>query len=445
MDSVQLQVIIPKYIPTPKPIIDSQLVVCKGQTTLLHPSGGTLFNFYDTIPGIRPALAVKSPTLVTPKIYTTKTYYITDADSLIESVPQRVMITIDSVASSFAYTLSTLIPRTAIITSTSPGNSWVWNLADGNTVSGNNLTHTYSTSGLFPVTLILTDSIGCKDTLTQSVNIPPYTPAPKPIIDSLIIVCKGQNYVLQPTGGTLFNFYDTIPGTASALLSKVPTFTTSGITSSVTYYITDADSLFEGPWSKVVVSYSHVTASFGYAISQAAPLTVDFSSTTPGAAFRWELGNGNTASGSNLTYTYDSTGTYVVRLNSTDNYGCSDSIQHPVIVPLTTDINDSFIGENIKILPNPASDFIMIQTKGFTAYKVDARLVNSIGQIVYVAKIQLTDQSPISISVSSFASGVYTLILQNGASTIVRKISIFQFSITIHLNENDQSHCTNYR
>ena len=50
-----------------------------------------------------------------------------------------------------------------------PVTTWQWTFGDGNTASVQNPTHTYTTSGTFPVKLVITDGNGCKDSITIDV------------------------------------------------------------------------------------------------------------------------------------------------------------------------------------------------------------------------------------------------------------------------------------
>ena len=49
--------------------------------------------------------------------------------------------------------------------------SYSWNFGDGNTGSGNNVSHTYSSNGIYNVQLIITGVTGCKDTFNMPVPV----------------------------------------------------------------------------------------------------------------------------------------------------------------------------------------------------------------------------------------------------------------------------------
>jgi gliding motility-associated-like protein len=48
--------------------------------------------------------------------------------------------------------------------------SWFWDFGDGNTSNSSNPNHTFNTAGLYPVKLIVTDFLGCIDSVTKTVE-----------------------------------------------------------------------------------------------------------------------------------------------------------------------------------------------------------------------------------------------------------------------------------
>jgi gliding motility-associated-like protein len=55
-------------------------------------------------------------------------------------------------------------------TNTSPITSWQWYFGDGGTANTQNTNHSFTTSGTFPVKLVVTDINGCKDSITKNVT-----------------------------------------------------------------------------------------------------------------------------------------------------------------------------------------------------------------------------------------------------------------------------------
>jgi gliding motility-associated-like protein len=85
----------------------------------------------------------------------------------------------------------------------SPVNYWLWNFGSGSLASGAMATHTYPVAGTYPVTLIVANSRGCKDTLNTSVTVNPL-----PVIVAIgdTAVCIPDAITLSASGGVAYNW-----------------------------------------------------------------------------------------------------------------------------------------------------------------------------------------------------------------------------------------------
>lgn len=72
------------------------------------------------------------------------------------------------------------------------------------------------------------------------------------------------------------------------------------------------------------------------------PLTVTFESLNPGLSFNWQFGDGTTGTGSPVSHTYISDGTFSVTLTVTSDVGCTAS--------------DTYVGY-IEVIPQPVASF----------------------------------------------------------------------------------------
>jgi gliding motility-associated-like protein len=76
------------------------------------------------------------------------------------------------------------------------------------------------------------------------------------------------------------------------------------------------------------------------------PATVPFSSSgTTGCTVSWDFGDGNTATGAAPTHTYNSFGSYVVRMIAINSGGCPDTVMHTYQVRQTTN-SSTYSGPN---------------------------------------------------------------------------------------------------
>jgi PKD repeat protein len=97
------------------------------------------------------------------------------------------------------------------------------------------------------------------------------------------------------------------------------------------------------------------------------PIQFDGSASLPSSegstisSYEWDFGDGNTAGGANVTHTYDTTGTYWVKLTVTDNMGYSDTDSLQIVVDLPVITKEITKNKIITIYPNPAKDVLFIE------------------------------------------------------------------------------------
>lgn len=233
--------------------------------------------------------------------------------------------------------------------------AWDWIFGDGSkaTLPGpgpGNTTHNYTSAGVNPVKpmLIITDNLGCKDTVTKTINI--YSPSSKiAITPALKQICLGTEITVHAddyiTHGSHLQ-YEWNMGDGSPLLNTNDfkyTYTKSG-----TYYIklkfTEIGSACQGSIidSVKVQDYpkAHFTSNPSNTTVLCYPQVIDFQdasiSNTPITSYLWVLNNaGLTANTPKASYSYPR-GTYVIKLTVKTSYGCAstDSAVYNVVGPV---------------------------------------------------------------------------------------------------------------
>lgn len=219
------------------------------------------------------------------------------------------------------------IPHTVFFTdqSTLP-DTWFWDFGDGNTSTAQNPIHSYTSTGTFTVTLIVTDTIfGCSDTTTRNVNVAltnaDFTGTP-------LFGCGPLN--VQFTNNStdsdswLWDFGD---GTTSIQQHPNHTYNTPG-----TYTVTlTANSVLGCSSTRTRTNYVQVIGpdvNFGAdQISACDSLLVNFTDSTifsaPITSWSWNFGDGNTSNLQNPSHFYQFAGIYDVSLTVTDIDGCT--------------------------------------------------------------------------------------------------------------------------
>jgi serine protease len=272
-----------------------------------------------------------------------------------------------------------------------------WDFGDGITATGPRVTHTFTEPGLYTVVLTVTDDDGATDTkdlgvlVNERINDAPtasFTATPQTGEAPLDVVLDGS--ASNDPDGTITQYAWVFgDGQADNSNTRRPshTYTTPG-NYQVRLTVTDNDGATGTKTVTVNVleqTNQPPTASFTATPSSgAAPLdvTLDASSSVDPdgtiSEYFWDLGDGQTATGASLTYTYTIADSYLVFLTVTDNEGATDTtsmdvtvtapqkytvsgtIQAPDNTAVDSDINDPAAPyasndseENAQPLPNP--------------------------------------------------------------------------------------------
>jgi len=220
----------------------------------------------------------------------------------------------------------------------SGGTSYAWNF-------GNTQTSTlqsppavnYTTAGTYNVSLIVTNSFGCKDTVTQALVVSNFqagitAPAtacigtPVSIDDNSTVGSNAWTWTL--TGGS--------PASSTSQNNTV-TYNTAG-TYTIALTSQNTGSGCTGNTSQQITILPLPVPSFtAVPTSGCAPQTVTFSNNSPaGSNFVWTFGDGGTFTGQNPpAHTYNNNGTYSVTLTMTGANGCQGSLTQNSLITLT--------------------------------------------------------------------------------------------------------------
>jgi gliding motility-associated-like protein len=238
-------------------------------------------------------------------------------------------------------TASCKAPYTATFQANAPNAvTWKWEFGDGTTSTDPAPVHTYTTPGSFKVSLTITNSAGCSETIEK----PGFVIIQKPIVRIVDITQEGcVPFTFSPTldinspvpiTSYLWDFGD---GTTSTGLKPVHIYTTKGLyTVSLTYRTKDGcqETISKSDLIKVG---NKVTVAF-----TASPLQVcasdpirftDLSKAIPPATDKidewfWQFGDGGTSSQQHPNYIYSDTGRFSVLLTVKSN-GCHSWASYP--------------------------------------------------------------------------------------------------------------------
>jgi gliding motility-associated-like protein len=206
--------------------------------------------------------------------------------------------------------------------------TYQWNFGDGSPIdTSKNPTHTYNQTGAFTVSLIVTDNVGCADTLTFPNYIKLAQPTAGFTLNDSLALCPPLNvqFTNTSTGASQYSwsFGD---GSSSIIPSPVNIYINPGLYT-VRLIAINSYGCKDTTYDSVrVLGYS---GGLTYQpLAGCNPLSVNFTASLVGVTnFLWDFGDGTiqTANGFTTTYTYTTPGKFLPKMVFTDSVSCVNS------------------------------------------------------------------------------------------------------------------------
>lgn len=259
-------------------------------------------------------------------------------DILIGNLPDTTNV---PCAANFSFTQS---PSTSTNLSTftftdlSTGNptSWLWNFGDGGVSTLQNPSHTYTSNGIYLVTLTITSTINqCSSTFVGYVSV-----------DSIWTTNCQSAFNWYPgnvpnnvgfydfsMGNNIQSWYWTFgDGTTSTQQHPFHSYPSAGVYQ-VCLTITAANNC-TSTWCNTIQvdSFYNCTNTFTYQTSGNTILFNGVHVGAPNVYYQWYFGDGTTGYGQQITHTYTVPGTYYVTLMSYDTVGCTAYSNQIIVV-----------------------------------------------------------------------------------------------------------------
>ncbi len=210
-------------------------------------------------------------------------------------------------------------------------NNWIWDFGDGTTSTTQNPNHTYNLSDTFNVTLNVTNSFGCKQTL-QNKNLIK--------VDGIVKAGFNYNYTSICSIPATVTFVNTSiansplkyqwffgDGTSSTNINPTHNYNTSG-----NFTVTLVAQSQEGCTNtyKQIITIGGAKVNFNYTggCTNEPVIFTDASSTVP-ISETWNFGDGIKATGDSVTHTYNGSGPFQVTLTA-DFGGCTGVIKKEI-------------------------------------------------------------------------------------------------------------------
>lgn len=228
-----------------------------------------------------------------------------------------------------------------------------WDFGDGTTSTQCNPVHFYDLPGVYTVSLIITNAIGCKDTLVQQSYIN-MNGLPVGFLADTTLACAPAS--IQFTDNTIqtspilqwsWSFGD---GTTSTLPNPSHQYAT-GDTFTVSLTVLDANGCNSTLTIPNFVQVNQPVAAFNtpFPINCTGNIVPFYSSSTgSGLYYSWAFGDGSgfPISSPTPTHIYNANGNYSVSLTITDIIGCKDTLVLPNYVTIAT-LNADFTASGV--------------------------------------------------------------------------------------------------
>ncbi|MBI4648076.1 MAG: PKD domain-containing protein, partial [Bacteroidia bacterium] len=222
--------------------------------------------------------------------------------------------------------------------------SWSWNFGDGATSLQQNPIHLYSSTGLFNVTLTVTDEHGCTDNIVQQVEA-----GTNPVANFIYTsACAGQPVQFNDISNApdaeivswLWNF-----GDASTSPAQNPEHTYSSTGSyNVNLIITDENNCTDDTTIAVVLNNSPSAMFSSNQVCFGLPTSFIDASSGPSdiVAWSWNFGDGGSSSLQNPAHIYNEQENFTASLVVTDENGCIDTVFQNVLIDSIPHVDFTF-------------------------------------------------------------------------------------------------------
>lgn len=231
-------------------------------------------------------------------------------------------------------------PLTATFTDASsdaPGvvmSKYKWAFGDGGTATTTSASvmHTFTAAGVFSTKEIVTDNIGCTDSVTM-VLVTVWRPHAD--FNSYKYPCVGDKVTFTNTSTSAVSYYWTFgDGATSTVTSPVHIYTAAG-TYTVSLAVVDVHGCMDTAKFVGYITATEVKASFYMddSVVICPPMVVNFTNTSiGGSTYYWDMGDGTSSIIANPSDLYITPGVYTVKLTSTNIYGCSATDSAKLII-----------------------------------------------------------------------------------------------------------------
>lgn len=252
--------------------------------------------------------------------------------------------------------------------------TWNWNFGDATIAAAQSPSHTYLAAGTYSVQLNIVSDQGCPDSVTK-----PVTVHPLPVVDFEVVpdagcmplrvaltdlssIATGNNVAWDWKIENIFSSsqHNTTYILENAGLYDVTLTVTSDMGCTTTLNRSDLITVHPKPFPEFAftptvteILYPEITF-------------IDLSGGSP-VQWNWQFGTGDGSTVQNPVYSYADTGIFTVQMEVLNQYGCSDTIEHTLVIlpSFTIYVPNAFTPDG-----NGLNDVFMPEGIGWTDYEL---------------------------------------------------------------------------
>ena len=295
---------------------------------------------------------------------------------------------------------TTLCGTSLALDAGNPGFNYSW--SNGATTQTTNATM----SG--PISVVVSDTIGCDDSDTIDVTI---NPVPVVNLGADLLLCDGATDTLD-AGNPGATYAWSTAGTGQ--LEVVSMAGTVTVTVTDTNMCAGTDTVIVTTGMTPASAYTFTVGGAGLAYT-----FTDGSTGTP-TSWSWNFGDGNTSTVQNPMHTYAAAGSYTVTLTVVNACGTNVSTQSVTVVG----VEQALAGGIVSLYPNPNQGLFNLEFNGLQAANVNLRILNVKGQVVLDRRIEEQGSFVQEIDITRFAKGMYLLQLTADGEQILQRVIV---------------------
>ncbi|MCG3167920.1 MAG: hypothetical protein POELPBGB_03720 [Bacteroidia bacterium] len=327
---------------TPSEPVDAGLddSACSGDPVSLSATGNGVSFSWSPATGLSSTNTASTTATLTSTVQYTVT--MTDANGCSSSDDVTVSINPIPVAAFSAAEVCNGEPTVFLNQSTVASGTiagYAWDFGDSNTSTVASPSNTYTLPDDYTVTLAIVSDAGCTNTITQTVTVHPL-----PVVDFEAVPVEGCiplevefNDLSTIASGNNVSWLWNIEGVGPINeQTTTQTFTSAGLYDATLTVTSDEGCITTLTQSNFVTVHPNPVAQF-YALPERTEILypeitfTDLSSGDP-TGWTWDFGGTGNSTEQSPVYSFPDTGTFTVLLEIANQYGCTDTVSHTVVI-----------------------------------------------------------------------------------------------------------------